>query len=75
VTDEEYYAEIEKAGHRLIRNGDGKVDFFAMEFEYHNGPMCELCDDSWCEHCRDSISPCQVGVIEGEVVILLESDQ
>lgn len=64
MTDKEYYAAIEAAGHLLKRTDDGEVDFFVLDSGYHNGPGCELCHVVWCEHCRDKIEPCSVGVID-----------
>lgn len=31
---------------------NGKIDEFAMEYEYHNGPMCKRCYHSFCIHCN-----------------------
>ena len=31
---------------------DGKIDEWAMEYEYHNGPMCKRCGYSFCVHCK-----------------------
>lgn len=38
----------------------GGVDWFAMSYELHNGPMCAVCFDSWCYHCSgvDAIRTC-----------------
>ncbi len=52
---------VEAKGHRL-RQRDGRVDEFAVDFDFHNGPCCELCGESWCMHCNhdpDKINDCQ----------------
>jgi hypothetical protein len=49
-------------GHNLRRDpeNDGRVDHFAVSHEFCNGPVCTICDMSWCEHCTsiDRIRPC-----------------
>lgn len=37
--------------HDWARDEDGKIDEFAMEYEYHNGPYCNRCGYSFCIHC------------------------
>jgi hypothetical protein len=54
----DYFKKIEAAGHALIRHGDGSVDIWQLDVEYHNGPRCKKCDESWCHHCEDIIKPC-----------------
>lgn len=56
MSDDELFAKIEDLGHKLRRHEDGLIDEWVCEFdEYegrgHNGPGCELCDQSWCVHC------------------------
>ncbi len=53
-----YQEQLEAAGHVLKRDEDGKIDNWVMEYDYHNGPGCVNCQDSWCEHCEDHIEPC-----------------
>ena len=55
---QQYIQAIQSAGHLLKRDDDGDIDMFAMSYEFHNGPVCELCHDCWCVHCRDAIYPC-----------------
>lgn len=38
--------------HQWRRNEYGNIDEFAMGFGYHNGPVCERCGYSFCEHCE-----------------------
>lgn len=61
---EAFYEAVERAGHKLRRNPDGKIDALAMYAGYCNGPACELCHDAWCEHCThpDKIEPCDGGI-------------
>jgi hypothetical protein len=54
-----FHIALEEAGHKLRREDDGEVDIFALDYDYHNGPECVLCGDSWCHHCREVIEPCQ----------------
>lgn len=42
--------------HKWVRDG-GKIDFFAFAVGYHNGPQCDRCGFSYCEHCQDGKSP------------------
>ena len=37
--------------HDWARDEDGKIDEFAMEYEYHNGPYCNRCGYSFCINC------------------------
>lgn len=30
----------------------GDINMFALDFDYHNGPHCEVCGKSYCEHCE-----------------------
>lgn len=53
-----FIAEAENHGHILKRDEDGDIDMFAMSADYHNGPRCILCFDSWCVHCKSAIEPC-----------------
>lgn len=72
MRSKEYTAAIQAAGHLLKLDDDGNVDMFAMSYEYHNGPMCELCYESWCEHCQDPIEPCSAAAIESTCEVVKE---
>lgn len=61
-----YHSELENAGHRLIRSEDGTVDIFRLDSGYHNGPECELCGETWCQHCRRDIEPCEKAIKDKE---------
>lgn len=41
--------------HDWARDEDGKIDEFAMEYEYHNGPYCNRCGYSFCIHCTPAV--------------------
>lgn len=43
------------AHHDWKKDENGEIDMFAYEFEYHNGPVCQRCDESFCIHCEDDI--------------------
>lgn len=55
----EYHEALEAAGHKLRRNDNGEVDVWVMEEDFHNGPGCELCGESWCHHCKPKARPCR----------------
>lgn len=46
------YIRQEFPEHQWRRTESGEIDTFAMSYEYHNGPMCERCGYSFCEHCE-----------------------
>lgn len=54
-----YHKLIEEAGHRLIRNQNGQIDIFRLDAGNHNGPECELCGETWCQHCQIDIEKCK----------------
>ena len=37
--------------HKWKLNDKGEPDYFAWEFEFHNGYLCERCGYSFCHHC------------------------
>ena len=42
---------------------DGNIDMFAMSMDIHNGPACERCGYTFCEHCDPNewnAEPCVV---------------
>ncbi|MFM2091027.1 MAG: hypothetical protein RLZZ127_1516 [Planctomycetota bacterium] len=55
----EWLAHLEAQGHVLRRNQFGKIDEFVLNTDYHNGPGCVVCDDSWCSLCREPVEPCK----------------
>ena len=38
--------------HDWEKDKNGKVDEFAFDYGYHNGPMCKRCGYSFCMHCK-----------------------
>lgn len=63
-TDQDFYNALEEAGHKLVRNEDGEIDIWQCDSGYHNGPGCEKCHKTWCEHCEMrkkewNYEPCQ----------------
>lgn len=38
--------------HDWEREKDGSIDEFAMESDFHNGPRCKRCYDTFCVHCE-----------------------
>ncbi|MFI9845159.1 hypothetical protein ACIHFD_49630 [Nonomuraea sp. NPDC051941] len=40
--------------HQFKLDEDGEVDLFAVanDWEFHNGPWCLTCKDTWCVHCH-----------------------
>lgn len=55
---EDFHKALEEAGHELIRDEEGNVDIWQLDYEPHNGPACKKCDKSWCHHCENTITPC-----------------
>ena len=47
--------QVVKDGHKFALEPDGQVDVWRMEVEYHNGPHCNSCDESFCQHCDRQI--------------------
>lgn len=43
---------IKSNKHIWRKRKDGEIDHFAVDFEYHNGPECEICGLHFCEHCH-----------------------
>jgi hypothetical protein len=39
-------------GHTWETDGNGKINVFALDAGYHNGPRCTSCGYSFCEHCQ-----------------------
>ena len=37
--------------HDWYRDEDGKIDEFALDTDYHNGPMCKRCGYAFCMYC------------------------
>lgn len=50
--------------HLWKKDGDfeDSIDHWAVSWGYCNGPVCERCGDSFCEHCNPECwdSPCEV---------------
>ncbi len=44
--------------HTWMKDDDGEIDYFAMSEEFHNGPMCEKCHYSYCQHCNVPKNEC-----------------
>ena len=46
------YGTTTLSRHKFIYDKDGKIDNFILDYEYHNGPKCIRCGESFCEHCN-----------------------
>lgn len=53
-----YHTALEAAGHKLIRDEGGYIDTFRLDIDHHNGPECERCGQTWCQHCQPTVEPC-----------------
>lgn len=42
-------------GHEFYLDGSGEIDSWRVDGDYHNGPACAACDESWCEHCHEGV--------------------
>jgi hypothetical protein len=60
VTDEDWFLAMKAKGH-LPRMSNGRIDMFVEDAGCHNGPGCETCDWSCCEHCTgiEDIPECE----------------
>lgn len=38
--------------HIFMKDGRGNVDNLAFENDFHNGPYCVKCHESFCVHCQ-----------------------
>lgn len=54
------------AKHDFVRDSQGRIDVWQMDYGYHNGPRCIRCDEVWCEHCDRDIydEECPNGQLE-----------
>jgi hypothetical protein len=61
-------------GHKWFKNEDGNVDIWRVDVGFHNGPKCELCGYSFCEHCKkwEDIPECTVKDIEADFVVMTD---
>jgi hypothetical protein len=52
-------------GHAFYER-DGGIDPFILDAGYHNGPGCEACFVTWCEHCSDDwkTAACPMAVLQ-----------
>lgn len=37
--------------HTWAKDSSGRIDHFAYDCGFHNGPCCTRCGNSFCEHC------------------------
>lgn len=68
------FERLRAAGHTLAIDEDGDVDSFALDFEFHNGPACVTCHQSWCQHCttaRTKIEPCSNPPIKADFSVVV----
>jgi hypothetical protein len=42
--------------HKWLLGEDGKINFCTFNENYHNGPECQVCGYSFCEHCVSSVN-------------------
>lgn len=53
---------IKHGKHTWRKKGNGEVDCFAWDFDYHNGVVCEVCGEKVCVHCNpeyDELTDCE----------------
>ena len=46
------YGKTTLPHHKWRFDKDGKIDEFAVDVGYHNGPECVRCGESFCHHCN-----------------------
>lgn len=75
MTDDEekeaWRAALVRNGHAPALDDDGKIDIWALDYSFHNGPACDTCHETWCMHCvgPGDVKPCTSPVIEGNTWI------
>lgn len=59
--------ENNNRNHRWKLDESGKPDSFGVEYDYHNGPICEACGYCFCEWCEPDAPKIDCNaIIEGE---------
>jgi hypothetical protein len=55
-------------------DGD-KIDIFGMEYEHHNGPVCDSCGYSYCHHCESGLTEdCAKPIIEADCTNITDQE-
>ena len=49
----EHIYALNHHGHTWKRDENGKIDIFAYDHNFHNGPRCIVCGYGFCHHCQD----------------------
>jgi hypothetical protein len=47
-----YPFEENPRGHIWRLDEYGEIDLFGLDYDNHNGPICVVCEDSFCHHCQ-----------------------
>ena len=49
--------------HLWYKNKNGEIDMWRLDIGFHNGPECQVCHASFCEHCTPNFDDeeCDVG--------------
>lgn len=74
ATNDEWIDALKAKGHvpRMVSYEEGEtyLNMFVLDCGFHNGPGCETCGWSTCEHCNDvdAIPKCKSPAIEGEAI-------
>lgn len=56
---------IKYGRHKWKKDEDGKIDYWAWEYEFCNGVVCERCGKSVCVHCNpdyDKLDDCEANI-------------
>jgi hypothetical protein len=58
------------AKHVWFKDDRGQRDDFRLDFGFHNGPQCEACLETYCEHCVDveTLDDCEAIIVVHEAV-------
>ena len=67
-----YHMHLEYSEHLWKRDKNDKIDLFAFESGYCNGPVCTRCWHSECEHCNIDweTNPTEPCVIDKDICIM-----
>lgn len=72
--DNQWIEAMKAKGHLPVLDEDGNLDTLVLDIDFHNGPGCQLCGESWCHHCLDpeDIPQCSNPAIDAEFRVMEE---
>jgi hypothetical protein len=62
--------QLVEGGHMFVTTDDeGTIDNWQYDSGFHNGPRCENCNMTWCEHCEPN---CYGEICPGKGIIVVQ---